>query len=190
MLQRHVREGRMRYDRADIRDAFPSAPLFARLLGLRIGYESGDRCRVICPWHEERQAACSMRGSGETLSAHCFACQAGGDGFSLAMQVWGCSFADALPRLGELLGVAMRAPPDSAPPRRPSRDIADEYVAAMDEAVIRFMSGRDTIRSLNRARAHMVRMDARTIERTARRLWETSPMRQIEAPRGAQGTRA
>lgn len=180
----------MRYDRDDIRHAFPAGPQFARLLGLTPRQESGDRCRVLCPWHSERTPACAIWGHGADLRVHCHACHESADGFGLACHVWGVSFADALPRLGELLGVAMR-PRDSAPPPRARLAPEDSYVAAMDEAVIRFMAGRETIGALNRARAHMVRMDARTIERTARRLWETSPMRKLEAPRGAmQGTRA
>jgi DNA primase len=61
----------------------------AEVLGLS-PRRAGDGAQVSCPWHSERNPSCSLFvGSDGFLRAHCHACGAGGDVFSLIAQLHG-----------------------------------------------------------------------------------------------------
>lgn len=124
--------GRISADTKDaIRRALANPEALARSLGLCEGREGrswirgagGRSVRVRCPWHDDHKPACSITvGPDGTLRAHCFACSAGGDAFSLIAAGLGLDvrtdFASVVAEAAARAGIAL---PTSEPytPRRP-----------------------------------------------------------------------
>ena len=71
---------------------------------------------VLCPWHQEKTASCSVtRGSDGTLRANCFSCGAAGDVLSLVAAVRGLDLdRDFKEVVEEASAIAGKAPPDSS----------------------------------------------------------------------------
>lgn len=160
------------YDTAQVKAAVPHGPAFAAMLGLRPSFTAGDRCRVLCPWHQEKSPACAVWGHGAQLRAYCHACHEGGDAYALAGAVWEESrFVSVKERLAALLGVPECAR-GSMPPPAPRRTLAAEYVLAIGEMIERMMCGRDNARATDRAEAILGRMTARDRAEASRMLFQ------------------
>lgn len=60
--------------------------------------KSGSRYARQCPFHHEKTGSFTVY--PESNSFYCFGCGAGGDAATFVMKLYGCSFPEALDRLG------------------------------------------------------------------------------------------
>ncbi len=101
MIDRPDHAAELRRELVDVRAVIDS-------LGLA-GKREGAGFKVLCPWHSERTASCTIRlGPDGTLQARCHACGEGGDVLSLIAAVRGLpmpsGFRDVLLEAAHLAG--------------------------------------------------------------------------------------
>lgn len=133
------------------RDAFRHVrPLdLARALGLKVAPRPGrDRCRVLCPWHNERTPSLALAAKAHGVAVVCRSCQAKGDHFALAAVVWGLDpvrdFRQVALRLADALGLADvdRPEPASSKRRGPPADPLLVTAYALEAAADAYLDGR------------------------------------------------
>ncbi len=71
-------------------------------------HSSGANYLARCPFHEDKRPSLTV--SREKGLFHCFGCGAGGDIFQFIMQIERLSFPEAVRRLADQVGVALRSP--------------------------------------------------------------------------------
>lgn len=84
--------------REDLRARLTSPLEVADALGLHPRRVGQDGASILCPWHAERNASCSLFvGSAGDLRVYCHACGEGGDVYSLIAQVTGLDVREEFP---------------------------------------------------------------------------------------------
>jgi hypothetical protein len=190
-------------DAATVRAALANPRDVARALGLEEGSarEGRDGLKVRCPVHGDRSPSMSLQVRGNTLSARCWTCQAGGDLLWLVAAVERLDvrrdFAEVLRRAAELAGggaVATCKPSlqvREEAPRLPE-DVAAELFGRVCEAgrlggrgvVERYLDGRGLLDAA-RADGWAALPSLERMLDTAREVWHgwqtVSPMRDAQA---------
>jgi CHC2-type zinc finger protein/Toprim domain-containing protein len=72
-----------------------------QLLDLVVERREGGRVWILCPWHSERTASCSLQVRRGVLLAHCFGCSVGGDVLALVAASHGLDIKRDFPRVLE-----------------------------------------------------------------------------------------
>ncbi|HLI45013.1 MAG TPA: DNA primase [Acidimicrobiales bacterium] len=91
----------------------------------------GVRFTGLCPFHSEKSPSFSVNAT-EGLY-YCFGCGASGDAITFLRAIEGCSFVEAVERLGARSGVQVRN--DAGDADRAARDRKNALYRAMEEAV-------------------------------------------------------
>ena len=91
----------------------------------------GRRFVALCPFHSEKSGSFSV--NAEEGLYYCFGCQAKGDAISFLRAIEGCSFVEAVERLGAKAGISIRNDVDERD--RKARDERKALYDAMDKAV-------------------------------------------------------
>ncbi|MHB1988710.1 MAG: DNA primase [Acidimicrobiales bacterium] len=91
----------------------------------------GRRFVGLCPFHAEKSASFSV--NAEEGLYYCFGCQASGDPITFLRAIEGCTFVEAVERLGAKAGIAIRNDADG--PDRQARDRRQGLYDAMAQAV-------------------------------------------------------
>lgn len=90
---------------------------------------SGKTLKGLCPFHSEKHGSFFVY--PEQQSWHCFgACGTGGDIFSFIMKKEGLSFAEAVERLADKYGIALKSFTPASPEREQHNDLLRINVAA------------------------------------------------------------
>lgn len=78
----------------------------------------GGARKGLCPFHDEKSPSFNVRPAQGFY--HCFGCGAGGDAIKFLMEIEGLAFAEAVERLADKYGIALRYEETGAPtgPRR------------------------------------------------------------------------
>ncbi len=107
----------------------------------------GRRFVGLCPFHSEKSGSFSV--NAEAGLYYCFGCQASGDSITFLRAIEGCSFVEAVERLGARAGIAVRN--EASGRDREARDRRDALYEAMERAVAyyheRLLSGPDAARA-------------------------------------------
>lgn len=93
----------------------------------------GGSMKGLCPFHDEKSPSFHVTPARQFF--HCFGCQEGGDVITFLMKIDGLSFVEAVERLADKYGVALRREDGDSPVERPkgpqrSRLIEAHRVAA------------------------------------------------------------
>ncbi len=131
-----------------IRHAATSPRELAERLGLKVDRSAsrGNRVRVLCPAHNEKNAACSIGERDGQIVWNCFACHAGGDIFALIAAVHGLNARTDFPQIVQLAAdaVGVTLPARGAPyvpaPPDPNRRLK-RLAIAMNDAVDDWFKG-------------------------------------------------
>jgi len=91
----------------------------------------GRRFVGLCPFHSEKSGSFSV--NGEEGLYYCFGCGAKGDAISFLRAIDGCSFVEAVERLGAKAGIAVRN--EAGEQDRKARDERQSLYDAMEKAV-------------------------------------------------------
>lgn len=91
----------------------------------------GRRFVGLCPFHAEKTGSFSV--NGEEGLYYCFGCQARGDAISFLRSIEGCSFVEAVERLGTRAGISVRQ--ESSARGKQDRDQQEVLKEAMRRAV-------------------------------------------------------
>ncbi len=91
----------------------------------------GRRFVGLCPFHTEKSASFSV--NAEEGLYYCFGCQASGDAITFLRTIEGCTFVEAVERLGARAGITVRN--DATGQDRKARDKKDALYDAMAKAV-------------------------------------------------------
>jgi DNA primase len=91
----------------------------------------GRRFVGLCPFHSEKSGSFSV--NGEEGLYFCFGCRAAGDAITFLRAIEGCSFVEAVERLGARAGIAVRNDVDERD--RKSREELRTLYDAMEAAV-------------------------------------------------------
>src|SRR5215208_5562624 len=73
--------------------------------------KAGRTFKAICPFHSEKTPSFVV--FPDTQRWHCFGCGEGGDIFTFLMKIENMTFADALRRLADRIGVVITRPRES-----------------------------------------------------------------------------
>jgi DNA primase len=107
--------GRIRdEDIALVRDKTPIADVIGEQVQLRNA--GGGNLKGLCPFHDEKSPSFSV--SPARGLYHCFGCGAGGDVIRFVQEVDRLDFAEAVERLADRAGIALRYLEGSAAPRQ------------------------------------------------------------------------
>ena len=134
-------------DLAVIRDAEPAPLDLAVRLGLEVARGSTrDRVRVLCPWHQEKSASCSITVRDGRVVAHCHSCRGGGDLLALVAAVnrldIRADFRRVAQAAAELVGVSIETDAKPTAPRAKLAPVA-ELAVQIDAAAEAWLSGRE-----------------------------------------------
>ena len=134
-------------DVQSIRDAEPAPLDLAMRLGLDVARgATRDRVRVLCPWHQEKSASCSITVRDGRLVAHCHSCRGGGDLLALVAAVHRLDIRSDFRRVAqaaaELVGVSIETDAKPTAPRAKLAPVA-ELAVQIDAAAEAWLLGRE-----------------------------------------------
>ena len=111
----------------------------------------GRRYVGLCPFHSEKTASFSV--NAEEGFYYCFGCRAAGDSITFLRAIEGCDFVEAVERLAERAGVAVRH--DASVRGGPERDKLQVLKDAMERAVSFYHERLLTASDAGRARQYL-----------------------------------
>lgn len=101
----------------------------------------GRRFVGLCPFHSEKTPSFSV--NAEEGFYYCFGCAAAGDAISFLRAIEGCDFVEAVERLGERAGIAVRHDAGAGSERDRLQPLKDAMSRAVDFYHRRLLEGRD-----------------------------------------------
>ena len=108
--------GRIREeDIAEVREKARIDDVVSQYVTLR--HAGGGSQKGLCPFHDEKSPSFNVNPARGFF--HCFGCGEGGDVITFLMKIDGLTFGEAVERLAEKVGVALRREDEGAQPERP-----------------------------------------------------------------------
>lgn len=109
----------------EVRSRVDIAHVIGRYVKLK---PAGQNLKGSCPFHKEKNPSFTVNPSKEVF--HCFGCGKGGDIFTFLMEIEGLTFPEALERLADEVGVAIR------PFKQPSGESKQEHISKTESLKI------------------------------------------------------